>query len=200
MKVQSVIISGKQGSGKTTTQNELVKVWQRQPGGRAITINFADVLYEMHDLVLNVLNQYWPDRGLKKDGPLLQVLGTEWGRNTVDQDIWVKIVKEKIIQLTIQNKHYENLLFIIGDCRFTNEFDLFDEALRVRLECHEAIRKQRCSMWRENTQHPSEIGLDGYVGKFDLVFNTGDEMMRTSDIVELINAQLQKNVWKEKRT
>lgn len=197
-----VMLSGKQGSGKTTVQKALALEWQKRRGGRAICVNFADVLYEMHDKVLGVLYNYIPRRDIVKDGPLLQVLGTEWGRNTLGENIWVEILKERIAQLAHGNAHYSDLLFIIGDCRFMNEFQGIPTALRVRLEAEYETRKSRCSMWRENSTHPSEIGLDDVSAakEFDLYLYTGNETnVGVDGCVSLIIAQLDKNVWMEKR-
>lgn len=183
-----VMISGKQGSGKTTTQQLLGKVWYDRFGGQITYVNFADILYEMHDEVLKVLNRYWPRRDIAKDGPLLQVLGTDWGRKTIDEDIWVKCLKKKI-------QSEGNSLVVIGDCRFENEFDAFPEALRIRLECPEAVRKARCSMWRENSTHPSEVGLDRYAaeGRFDLTLKTNE--MPIEGCVKLIESTICVRSW-----
>lgn len=192
------MLSGKQGSGKTSVQKALQIAFQQRKNGRAIQVNFADVLYEMHDKVLQTLHQYVPDRGLAKDGPLLQLLGTEWGRNTLGENIWVEILQKKIEQLATQNSHYDNLLFIIGDCRFMNEFQTFESALRVRLSCPVEIRRERCSMWREGN-HISENNLDDVAtaGEFDLKLNT--DVTSINGCVDLILAQLDKNCWMEKR-
>lgn len=192
--MQTVLLSGKQGSGKSTIQKLLIETCYKRMHWHCIPINFADTLYEMHNAVLGILHRYWPDRGLVKDGPLLQVLGTDWGRNTIDKNIWVEIMKNR---LKIYEPSYQ--LAIIGDSRFENEFDDFPDALRVRLTCPEALRRQRCSMWRENTEHPSEIALDAYERRslFDLTLHT--DQVDAEGCVELIMAQLNKNVWKEKR-
>jgi hypothetical protein len=88
---------------------------------------------------------------------------------------------------------------VIGDCRFENEFDAFPHALRVRLGCPEEVRKSRCSMWRENTQHPSEIGLDKYAkeGWFDLYLHT--DSISSNGAFNLTMAQLDKGNWTDKR-
>lgn len=194
-----LILSGKQGSGKTTLQKAMAIKWQENTGYRAITVNFADILYEMHDKVLQTLNRYWPDRGLKKDGPLLQLLGTEWGRNTISSDIWATCLSEKVRQLELENAHYANLLFIIGDCRFKNEFHIFENAFRVRLICDESKRKERCSMWRQDTKHASEIDLDEYeqMGLFDLVLDTG--IIPEKDCLTTLANELERNKWLEYR-
>ena len=185
-----VLISGKQGSGKTTITNELMKRWP------ARDLKFADVIYEMHDACRDILIS----RGIEmvnevKDGHLLQFLGTEYGRKTFGEDVWVKIARNTI------SASESN--FIINDCRFENEFDAFPEALRVRLQCESSIRKERAEMWRENTGHASEIDLDAYsgAGLFDLYVDTDNVSGSTSlnGCVELILAQILKRNWIAKR-
>lgn len=186
--MQIVLISGKQGAGKTSLQEALLAQWKRFAGKGGVKLNFADTLYEMHDAVLNILHRHLPKRNIVKDGPLLQLLGTEWGRKTIHQEIWVAILRERIKDFA----SLQDLLFVVGDCRFENEFDGFPEALKVRLTCPEEVRKARCSMWRENTQHPSEVGLDAYEaqGKFDLVIDTSEfNISSAADQVEYLLLQ-----------
>ena len=122
----------------------------------------------MHDAVLEVLRRYGFERELDKR--LLQLLGTEWGRNVVDSSIWVKC-------LLADAQRYEDAgmeYLVIDDCRFQNEFQALRKkgAIQIRLECSEVARKARCSQWRETTTHQSEIDLDDCVDQFDLVINT----------------------------
>ena len=172
---QIILISGKQGSGKTTLQKALLKAINETPGFEAIAKNFADALYEMHDWILDFLKRFGIKRDIKKDGPLLQLLGTEWGRKTISENIWVDVLKGRIktdflycesIQAT--NKQ----IVIVGDCRFQNELAAFPEALKIRLECNAGVRKARCEQWRDNDMHASEIDLDGHLERFDLAFDT----------------------------
>lgn len=154
-----IALSGRQGSGKTTLSKAL-----GYP-----TIKFADPLYEMHDQIKDVLERYGyrQDRA-KKYGPLLQYLGTEFGREQIGVDIWTSILARRLAALPFVN-------VCVDDMRFPNEFDMLKSrgALMVRLEASEAVRKLRAEKWRPQVDHPSEVGLDGY--KFDLVLNT-DEM------------------------
>lgn len=160
-----IVISGKQGSGKSTLQQQLCIQW-RLRGGLAQPVNFADIIYEMHNSVLGILDKYYA-RDVVKDGPLLQMLGTEWGRNTIDEQLWVKCTQNKVSKL------HSSELVVIGDCRFPNELAAFPNAFKVRLECPEDIRKSRCNAWRDNSTHPSEIALDKYKpGDFDMLAST----------------------------
>lgn len=182
-----VLISGKQGSGKTSLQNALLLAWPKKSGQLASHLNFADVIYEMHDEILKVLHKYWPKRDIVKDGPLLQLLGTEWGRNTIDTDIWVKCLIQKAINLNrFDDTVPGDRLVVIGDCRFENEFDGIPQALTIRLEAPVDVRKSRCSMWRDRDDHPSETGLDEYAAnnKFDFSFHT--DVVSVDEIVETV--------------
>lgn len=192
-----ILISGKQGAGKTTLQKALTENLFKLHKKRAVVMNFADFIYEIHDFTINRLASYGVPTEQPKDGYLLQVLGTEWGRKTRGENIWVDVLKGKI-QKMLDLKHEIDYV-IIGDCRFKNEFDAFPEALRVRLECDEEVRKERVSMWRDTTNHPSEIDLDDYAlaKKFDLHLDTA--LTPVNGLVDLIGAQLQKDVWMEKR-
>lgn len=198
MKIQTVLISGKQGSGKTTLMNELCKRELHKVA--VLPVNFADPLREMHDAVLGVLQNYGIKREIRKDGPLMQVLGTEWARKSLGEDIWIRLCKKETDGIEtgfFERLGFERILFIIGDCRFKNEFEAFPEALRVRLRCPREVRKLRCEMWREIETHPSEVDLDGQDEKFDVVFDT--HINSTSHIATMIEAQLLKDNWIEKR-
>lgn len=214
---KTILLSGAQGSGKTTIANELLrqlKLLRFDYGG---TEKFAETLYELHDYMLNRMAGLTGEKRIKKDGPLLQFLGTDWGRSRYGDNVWCDILKRKI-ETKLNPQDTSRHLIIIDDCRFENEFDTFPEALRVRLEAPEKVRKLRCSAWRDNVNHPSETGLDRYAGhesrwwarvliklgllkkpisKFDLTLDTsGDDLTKC---VNLIAAQLAKDNWVEKR-
>ena len=170
-----ILISGRQGSGKTTLAS-ILEVGLKNYGHEVKRISFAGPIYKMHHAVRDALAELDPDNSLKydyskKDGNLLQLLGTEWGRN-IDNEIWVKLLISTI------NKN-PNAIYIIDDCRFKNELssikNSFDKVMAVRLECDREIRKKRVSMWRENENHPSEIDLNDWANNtyFHHIFNTG---------------------------
>lgn len=122
----------------------------------------------MHDAALAVLSRYGWDITLDKK--LLQLMGTEWGRQCVDTNIWVKCLLADAERYKAAGMNY----LIIDDCRFKNEFEVLKgpDAVLIRLECNEEARKVRCSQWRDTTTHQSEIDLDDWVDRFDLVINT----------------------------
>ncbi len=185
-----VLLSGKQGSGKSTIQKLLMSKAPEFGFDMGIAANFADALYRLHDDVLDTMeNDYAIPRTTDKDGVLLQLLGTEWGRTVYGEEIWVTILKNR---LKMHLRTNQNILVVIADCRFRNEFDAFPEALRVRLDALSAIRKERTHSWRPNQQHPSEIDLDGYAkeDRFDLYLNTSGDGPTAERCVEEIFREL----------
>jgi energy-coupling factor transporter ATP-binding protein EcfA2 len=194
MAVHTVLLSGKQGSGKSTLAAALERRLQMSKGWRVFTINFADSIYAIHDYARGYLQHrgFPPTESCKiKDGNLLQFLGTEWGRKTYGDDVWVRVLLNKIDETVARlGSSFENYVFIVGDCRFRNEFDACPGALRIRLEASREVRKRRVSMWRENDTHLSETDLDQYAddGLFDLYFGT--ELGGTDETVEVIFEKL----------
>lgn len=202
MKKQIVLISGKQGSGKTTTTEGLIRRIHSKPGWYVKEFRFADAIYQIHNFARGLLRDLGIDRP-EKDGKLLQLLGTEWGRDTIDPDIWVKCCKgaiEKWVkEISVPAYNPERVIAIVSDCRFRNEFEGFPEALRVRLNCPEEIRKERCPSWRDTTNHPSETDLDYHSNMFmfDAYFKTNE--VDANGCTELTLHKLMAENWIEKR-
>lgn len=170
-----IMLSGKQGAGKSAAADDLQKALEEK-GCKVVRYKFAQPLYDMHEAIYKVAETYGIERHPEgKDGPLLQVLGTEWGRKTKGYDIWINAARAFVRKVQTDGFDCASPSVIIDDLRFQNEFDAFPGAFRVRLECAEPVRKTRTHCWRENSTHQSEVDLDGYAeeGRFDLVCDTG---------------------------
>jgi len=159
-----ILISGKQGSGKTT----IAEMLQVRLGVNDVYMGkFARPIYEMHDAIASICAKY--GEGFKIDGALLQMLGTEWGRKHKGEDFWVNLAKKSIPD----GKRFA----IFDDCRFPNELFAFDNEMltfKLRLQADERIRYSRMmdkSKWRDGS-HESEVALDGFMDSFDLVVRT----------------------------
>lgn len=155
-----VLISGKQGSGKTTLTQHIHDKYVCQ------TIKFADPVYDCHNAVWEVLSAYGVPRE-RKSGDLLQYIGTDFGRKR-DENIWVNIARRRADRIVAGN-----MPVILDDCRFRNELAAFPDAYKIRLVCDRDLRKARCDSWRDTEFHASETDLDGTEDQFDLVIDTG---------------------------
>lgn len=79
---------------------------------------------------------------------LQQTLGTEWGRNTIRDDLWVHITR-----LSVQRAFAAGRRVVIDDMRFPNELALVEEMGGVPIR---VVRPDLLSA----TTHASEGGLD----------------------------------------
>jgi len=192
MKIYGILLSGKQGSGKTTTSNKLKK-YAEDNGIKFFSVKFADTLYEMHNAIKAIART----KGIpmpEKDGKLLQLLGTEWGRNGYGENIWVDAAKNAVANI-IEANFNQNIMIVIDDCRFPNELVAFNNFLTVRLVADRDARKVRTDSWRDTENHLSETALDDFANNFDLFIDTtiasSDEAVRI--IIENVNKGVKSN-------
>lgn len=110
-------ITGRAGAGKNT-------VAAMVPG--AVTIQLADPLYAMVAAMTGfpesiLRDRAWKERALpgigKSPRQLLQTLGTEWGRDIIDRDIWLTLCQRRVEQLA--EAGWETV--VVADIRFDNE-------------------------------------------------------------------------------
>jgi hypothetical protein len=121
-----IAFTGPAGSGKSTAADALVEEgWVR--------VKFADPLKNMMrafyrscgledgtyiEARIEGLMKEEPDPFLKGRTPrhAMQTLGTEWGRNTIHESVWVEAWCQKVI-----NMFDRGLDVVVDDCRFPNE-------------------------------------------------------------------------------
>lgn len=95
---------------------------------------------------------------------LMQTLGTEWGRDTIDQDIWAKIFQSRVRFYMGDNPQFDRPanLVISDDVRFENEIRLVKavaDELGVR---HYHVIVSRDGV-EHSTEHRSEEGVSDEV-------------------------------------
>lgn len=181
-----ILISGKQGSGKTSIAETLAL--DLLPKNYVEIKKFAGVLYELEDMIWYKMESMGIKPKTRPDKRLLQLLGTEWGREHIDQDIWVKALSSRVDSFFAKETSKPKIC-IVDDCRFENELTYFPEAFSVRLECTRDVRKKRTPIWRDTDEHSSETGLDNFskLDKFDLYVNT-DELNIMEAVALIIKA------------
>jgi hypothetical protein len=171
-----IALCGFKQSGKTTVSNHLVKVYG------FYCLPFASVLKEMLSVLGLTHEQIYGDRkevpcdllGGKTPRGAMQSLGTEWGRDCIDADLWVRAWRNKLKELPM------NGWVVVDDLRFPNEAEaIIQEGGKIFLICRDSVRP-------EGDLHPSEAfaeklpfhgGIDSN-GSVDDLRNTVDDIMK----------------------
>ncbi|MBF6030808.1 deoxynucleotide monophosphate kinase [Pseudomonas sp. P115] len=180
MKPILIGLTGRARSGKTTAAEHLVRTYLLEHYA------FADPL---RDGLMAIFNLDPSDfEGDRKEQPLawldrsprqlMQSMGTEWARNTVHPDVWVKLAQQNLDYMT---KALGAVLgFVVSDVRFENEADL------IRRRGGTIVHISRADAQVVNP-HVSEAGVAG--NKDDLLmFNNGtvEEFLRSLDEIFLM--------------
>ena len=155
-------IAGKAGSGKDEVTGYLSKAF----GFSQLTFAepIKDALQIMFDMDIHTLEKM----GFKENPipgigvslrELYQTLGTDWAREKIDKDIWVK-------QLATRLQAYPGSNVIVSDVRFENEAEFIrangGHIIHIQRDNAETVR-----------EHVSETGVKFISGKDLLINNNG---------------------------
>jgi hypothetical protein len=141
-------LCGKKGSGKTYIANHMHKLYG------ANVCRFADTLKSMMKVMGFSDREIYGDL---KEAPCvllngktpryaMQTLGTEWGRELIDENIWVNIGIHKAKQFSG--------ISIFDDVRFPNEIQAIHDHGGV------VAWVDRVSIYDEGDVHPSEVSVN----------------------------------------
>lgn len=147
-------LTGAAGAGKDTVARMLVEAH----GGRIAA--FAGPLYDFVATITGIPAHRLADRAVKEavipwlgksPRQLLQTLGTEWGRQSVSEDIWVRSLLERI-----KPWRDAGLLVVVTDVRFDNEADAIADAGG---EVWRVVRPGWRCLTEDAQKHASEAGV-----------------------------------------
>jgi len=153
---------GKMRAGKDTCAEYL----QQKYGGQIM--KFADPLYDIQKAIYEIAGL--PHTEFTKDRLLLQFIGTDWGRKTIDPDLWMKIMKKRLENMLKKDKiKQENYLFndfsassiFVTDARFPNEVQMLKEMGFIVVYIERPL-EDRIAAGAKNLDHASETALDNF--------------------------------------
>jgi dephospho-CoA kinase len=187
-----ICYTGKQRAGKDTAAEFLIKTY----GGTIY--KFADPLYEMMHSIYEIAGL--PHGSNTKDRTLLQFLGTDWGRKTIDPDIWINIMDKRLInqssiydtmkEYSIFNDYNEDNIFVT-DARFPNEIELLKQH-GFKICRIDATEENRISRGATNLTHASETALDNYTD-YDYIIDNNEKIEKFYGKMEIIYNELLTN-------
>ena len=174
-------LSGYARSGKDTVADHLVSTYNFSQ--HSFAASMKEAMYRLNPIVhcdkigqlryKSLVDAYGLDK-VKEDYPevrrLLQIFGTEVGREMFGENFWVDLVLNNL----------KSFHTVISDVRFVNEAD--------------AIRAKGGQIWRVNrlgigpvTGHSSEVSLDNY--NFDCIINNDYDIQTLNKNIDLIIGQ-----------
>lgn len=162
MKPPIIAFYGPQRCGKSEATKALPN-WKRH--------SFAGPIYEMMSALLGTEARDLPkERAIPQLGGrtlryALQTLGTEWGREMIDGDLWLNTLRSRLV---------DGQYAIVDDLRFWNEFEMLRDIGAT------IIRIDRPGLAASEDTHASERDLDQFVP--DLILTnagTADEFHAT---------------------
>jgi hypothetical protein len=137
------------GCGKTTAANYLIETFGfhrlRFAGPlkamlRALGLSEAEVDGDLKQAPCALL-------GYKTPRLAMQTLGTEWGREMITADLWVRAWRKAFDEL------HAGVNVVIDDMRFPNEAD----AVRAATSLHKIVRIERPDLSLPGAAHVSEL-------------------------------------------
>jgi len=174
-------LAGRAGAGKDTAARRFMNRWgYRQYSFAQPLRDGLKAMFDMSDI------EFGPDH---KESPILnevtfhsarflmQTLGTEWGRNVVQTDIWLRVAEHRINQ-------FKSPYVVISDVRFPNEAEWISRKGGIVLW----VERDRDNMLSsEAAQHVSESMIES--GDADgVIDNNGTVAQLNTEVDEWVAA------------
>lgn len=186
MTIPNIYICGKAGSGKTFAAKYLIEKCGYQ---RA---KFAGPVY---GIAHNYFGMGHNEKD--KDRKLLQTIGTDAGRDSLDEDIWVKrfVQDIQIVQITRKLLNKTDIGFVCDDCRFRNEHKVLQDSgwVGLFLNAPDELREERLGKRDGNAQastltHVSEVNVDSFKDELIQIDSSGTLEDTYNQLDKLLNS------------
>lgn len=149
-----IAFTGAMGSGKSTAIQYLKDT---NLDKKIELIKFAGPLYDMQEYIYRRIDKvYKRPETFVKDRKLLQWIGTDWGRNTVGDDVWVRLWKEEV---NYAAENYSHAIIVCDDCRFDNEAEAIKQAGGILVKIVSDKNYDRITTANGIPNHASESGV-----------------------------------------
>lgn len=159
--------SGNMGSGKSTAVDCLRELHSSEHSFKAVVdIKFAQALYDMQEYIYERISSVHkrPETFIK-DRKLLQWLGTQWGRGTISETIWVDLWKARVKDIRL---NFPLSIVVCDDVRFDNEAETIRAlgGFVVRINCGKTDK--RIDTGAGIAHHASEAGINAKLVDYEI--------------------------------
>lgn len=170
-------LAGRKGTGKDTAAYHLVLAH----GFRQIAL--ADPIRDGLRAMLGLSSDELLDRSIKETAidwlgvsprHLMQTLGTEWGRNNVARDVWLRVATRRL-EAIANSRQGTPARIVVSDIRFDDEADW------IRSHGGRVIHIRRPMACSQHDQHASEAGV---------TIGLGDHIVRNISTIERLHERL----------
>lgn len=121
-------------------------------------VKFAQPLYDIQEFVYRRVEPvYSRPRDFTKDRKLLQWIGTEWGRDGIDDELWVKLWTAEVLRIQSETP---NAIVVCDDVRFDNEAAVLMGLGGVVVKISSTEAEKRIDTKSGIVQHKSEAGIN----------------------------------------
>jgi hypothetical protein len=169
--------NGKMGVGKSTAIQALKDLLLANSPVKLV--KFAQPLYDMQEFIYRrIASVVQRDASFTKDRKLLQWLGTEWGRGTISQSIWVDLWKHEVENCSAKT------IVVCDDVRFDNEAETVKSLGGKIIEITSNQTQNRIDTKSGIVQHSSEAGIDPKLIDFT-VENNGTRLQYLDQLTTL---------------
>lgn len=145
-----IAFSGKMGVGKSTAiavLNQLVNI-------PTANVKFAQPLYDMQEFIYQRISSVVKrPENFTKDRKLLQWLGTDWGRDSISQSLWIDLWKAEVAG-------YIGGIITCDDVRFDNEGEVIKSLGGKLILIESSKNSDRIDTTAGLKNHASEAGVD----------------------------------------
>lgn len=169
--IRVLALTGKMGAGKSTVATIIEQMFSPVK-----IMKFAQPLYDIQSYAYGRVGRTLPKEG--KNRKLLQFLGTEWGRDQLDKDVWCKLWYRDV---ALALRHDKDLFVVCDDLRFDNEAVVAQKMGALIVE----VQSSQDRINKVNTGHASEQGIhEDFIDA--VIVNDGSMQMLTEQVAYLI--------------
>lgn len=172
-------LTGRMGSGKSTAVS-ILECLNRES---TAVVKFAQPLYDLQEAAYKRIGSvYQRPFNFIKDRKLLQWLGTEWGRGTISETLWVDLWSAETQHLLDMGTS----LVVSDDVRFDNEAQMVKAMGGSVVQIISDATEKRIDTKAGISNHASEAGVDPKLVDY-IVYNNGSLAEFENSLAHMMN-------------